>query len=360
MLMKIESHNDVPSAKRLDQSVVAPGTAPATSTPPPAPVKVDELALLFDHEVAAGNRAQRAMPIRVPPVEQLAQLYDQLGHPAQESFAAISRRFRQQLQHNPSVDRLLELAEGDPARAYVVLKHLEVQADSEAHPSQAANARDAIAMLSVGFKGEIQAGLKVATALLEAGGDPQERQALRALYYASVATRQSLAMIMQTLLGVYGGDTFSARLSSMRKALADDIAVLVASMITPRLRTLLLALQSCGQLSSVLAGCQALNQRLGIDHDAVSLLQRLLGYAGSGIDAAEILRLGNDLGSGATTRQVVLLNAIFPLIRQLPLTLWPDSRVRQSALDSFLAVMGELDRIERGPLRFAGDPGAPA
>ncbi len=59
------------------------------------------------------------------------------------------------------------------------------------------------------------------------------------------------------------------------------------------------------------------------------------------------------------TQQVVLLNALFPLIRQLPLALWPDSRVRQSALDSFLAVMGELDRVERGPARFVGGLGAP-
>ncbi|WP_338509795.1 TyeA family type III secretion system gatekeeper subunit [Pseudomonas poae] len=129
-------------------------------------------------------------------------------------------------------------------------------------------------------------------------------------------------------------------------------------MTTPRLRTLLLALQSCGQLGTVLASCHALIERLGIDHDAVSLLQRLLGYAGSGIDAGEILRLGHDLGHNPSLRQVVLLNALYPLMRDLPLALWPDSRVRQNALDCFIAVMGELERSERKPSRFAGDLGA--
>ncbi|MGR3888416.1 TyeA family type III secretion system gatekeeper subunit [Pseudomonas sp. 1152_12] len=350
MLMKVESPKDAPSTLRLDQSAAAPVSTPA-------PEKVNELARLFDQEVVVDNRAQWAKSIHVPPPERLAQLYEQLGHPAQESLAAISRRFRQQLPYHPSVDKLLELAEGDPARAFVVLKHLEAHANSEGRLSEATMAREAVALLTVGFKGEIQAGLTFAMALLEAGGDPQERQALRALYYSSVATRQSLVTMMQALLGVYGVDTFSDRLSSMRKALADDIAVLVSSMTTPRLRTLLLALQSCGQLSTVLAGCQALNERLGIDYDAVSLLQRLLGYAGSGIDASEILRFGHDLGSGLNTRQVVLLNALYPLIRELPLALWPDSRVRQGALDSFLSVMGELDRIERGPQQFAGGLG---
>lgn len=351
MLMKVESLTDLPSAQRLDQSAVAAFSQPA-------PAKVDQLVQRFDQEVVLQNQALRAMPIRVPPTEQLAQIYDQLGHPAQESLPTIARRFAQHLPQNPSVDKWVELAEGDPARAFVVLKHLEVHADSDGRSPLAAKARDAIALLTVGFKGEILAGLKFATKLLEAVGDPQERQALRALYYASVATRQSLATMIQALLGVYGGDTFSARLSSMRKALADDIAVLVSSMTTPRLRTLLLALQSCGQLGAVLAGCQALKERLGLDHDAVSLLQRLLGYAGSGIDAGEILRLGSDLGSAQNIRQVVLLNALYPLIRQLPLPLWPDSRVRQGTQDSFLAVLGELERAERAAFHSAGDPGA--
>ena len=355
MLMKVESPKDAPSAQRLDQSAVAPVSTPA-------PAKVDELASLFDQEVIANNRAQRSVSIRVPPTEQLAQLYEQLGHPAQESLATISRRFRQQLQQHPSVYKLVELAEGDPARAYVVLKHLEAQADNDVRPTEAALARDAIGMLAVGFKGEIQAGLKFATALMEAGGDPQERQALRALYYASVATRQSLATMMQALLGVYGGDTFSVRLISMRKALADDIATLVSSTSTPRLRTLLLALQSCGKLGTVLAAGQALIDRLSLspNHDAVSLLQRLLGYADSGIDAPEILRFGQDLGNGTSTRQVVLLNALYPMTRDLPLDLWPDSRVRDKALDSFLAVLDELGRDERGPVKFPGDLGASA
>lgn len=353
MLMKVESPKDAPSTQRLDQQSTAPVSKPASE-------KVDELAPLFDQDLIANNRNLRLAPIRVPPVEQLAQLYDQLGHPAQESLAAISLRFRQQLQQHSSVDKLLQLAEGDPARAFVVLKHLENQASNDARASDAALARDAIAALTVGFKGEIQAGLKFATALTQAGGDAQERQALRALYYSSVATRQSLATMMQALLGVYGGDTFSARLGSMRKALADDIATLVSKTSTPRLRTLLLALQSCGKLGTVLAAGQALIERLGLNHDAVSLLQRQLGYADSGIDEPEILRFGQDLGNGTSTRQVVLLNALYPMTRDLPLDLWSDSRVRDKALGSFLAVLDELRRGEQGPGKFSGDLGASA
>lgn len=345
--MKVESRNDVQTVQRLDQPVIH-------TTSVPAPAKgVDELAHLFNQEVELNKLSlgQRQMGVRVPPAEQLVQLYDQLGHPAQASMASVSRRIRMQLLQSASVEKLLDIAGGDPARAFVVLKHLVNEADTEIRKSEAALARSAIAKLEARFKGQIQAGLNIAVALQAACADPEERQALRSLYYASVVTRQSLATMMQALLGVYGGDRFQEGLNVMRKALADDIAALVSSMPTPLLRSLLVGLRSCGQLSAVLAGCVTCKQRLHMEDEAVTLLQRLLGYASSGIAASEILRLGDDLGGGPSARQLVALNALYPLIQQLPLALWPDSRIRQETLVSFVAVMDELNRIDGGTKR---------
>ena len=101
-----------------------------------------------------------------------------------------------------------------------------------------------------------------------------------------------------------------------------------------------------------MAGCLALNLRLGIEQDAVPLLQRLLGYAGSGLAAEDILRLGDERGGGAPSRKLPALNALYPLLRQLPLALWPDGRVREEALFSFIVVMDELNRLDGGTQRF--------
>lgn len=349
--MKVESTNDVQTIPRLDQPAVIHAATPLEAR------GVDELAHVFSQEVAFNNLAlsQRTLGVRVPPTEQLAQLYDQLGHPAQATLASISRRIRLQLLQRPSIDKLLELTGGDPARTFVVLKHVAAQADTEVRASEAALARDALARLEVRFKGQIHAGLNIAMALQAASGDPQERQALRALYYASVVTRQSLSTMMQALLGLYGAEQFSVGIRLMRGALADDIAAQVPSVPTALLRTLMLGLQSCGQLSGLLSNCQALIQRLRIEHDAVSLLQRLLGYASTGIAAAEVQLLADDLGRNAPPRHLVSLNAIYPVVQQLPQALWLDGRARQEALNSFLLVMDELARIERGPTRFAGE-----
>lgn len=373
LIMKVESANEMQPIRHLDQ----PGVTSVAKT---EPAKVDELAHLFMQEVSANNRTlnQRSLASPVPPAGQLAQLYDQLGHPAQTSLQAISLRIRTLLLQRPSVDKLLELTGGDPARAFVVLKHVADQADQADLPelpdspdtqvssaktaqanaavraSEAALARDAITKLQARYKGEIQAGLNIAMALQAGGVDPQERQALRTLYYASVVKRQSLAMMMQALLGAYGREKFSAGLKVMRKALADDIAANVSSIPTPQLRTLMLGLQSCGQLNGALANCEALIERLSIEEDAVDLLQRMLGYASSGIAAAEVTRLSEDMGGGTSQRPLVTLNALYPLIQQLPLALWPDARVRQEALHFFLVVMDELARTESGPAGVAG------
>lgn len=346
--MKVESSPDVHILQRLDQPGVGQPTAPS-------PVRAtDELVQLFGQEVALNNRTlqQRALGVRVPATERLAQLYDQLGHPAQASLASMARRVRLQLLQQPSIDTLLDLTGSDPARTFVVLKQVAAQAQAESRKIEAALARDAIAKLELRFKREIQAGLNIAIALQANGADPQERQALRALYYASVVRRQSLATMMQALLGVYGDEGFAAGLQLIRRALADDIAAHVSSIPTAMLRTLLMGLQSCGQLSAVLSGCRELIQRLGIEHDAVVLLQRLLGYASSGIAADEILRLGDDLVSGLSIEVLVCLNACYQMFRQMPANLWPDSRVHREAMICFVAVLDELARIERGPSRF--------
>lgn len=255
--MKVESTPDVQTLQSLDQPVVS-GTTRA-QVPVAAPV-VDDLANLFSQEVAFNSKAlgQRSMGVRITPVEQLSQLYDQLGHPAQASLAAISRRVRLQLLQQPGVDKLLEITGNDPARTYVILRQVTAQAEAEVRKTEAALARDALAKLEVRYRREIQAGLNIAMALQAATDDPQERQAMRALYYASVVVRQSLATMMQALLGVYGGEQFAAGLNVMRRALADDIAAQASSIPGAKLRTLLLGLQSCGHLSGVLSSCESL------------------------------------------------------------------------------------------------------
>lgn len=357
--MKVEFNPDLHRIQRLEPSV-SEKVAPARS--PDAAPALDALAGIFSQEVAAHSTAltRRAISGPVTPVEQLAQLYDRLGHPAQKSLAKMVIVARQYLERQQSLEKLVELTGGDPARTYVVLRQLTAQAEALVRQTQAASTRDAqvkseaalaraaLAKLEIQYKREIQAGLNIALALQSGSDDPAQCQAIRTLYYANVVVRQSLASMMQALLKEYGGEQFEVGLNLMRRALADDIAAYVSSIPTAKLRTLLLGLQSCGQLGGVLSNCQDLVQRLNVEHDAVDLLQRLLGYAGNGIAPSEVQLLADDLAGDAAARQLASLNALYPLIKGLPAALWRDSRGREEALHNFLLVMDEFTRLEKG------------
>lgn len=354
--MKVESNHDLHKVHSLEQPVSEQVSQAKAHVGAPG---IDALAEIFSQEVASSSKAlsQRSIGLRVTPTEQLAQIYDQLGHPAQVSLAAITRQVRQHLLQQPSVEKLVDLTGGDPARTYVVLRQITAQAEAEVRKTEAALARDALAKLELRYKREIQAGLNIALALQASSDDPQERQAVRALYYANVVVRQSLANMMQSLLGMYGGEQFSMGLNIMRRALADDIAAYASSLPTAKLRTLLLGLQSCGQLGGVLSSCHTLIERIKVEHDAVALLQRLLGYAGNGIASSEVQRLADELAGDEMASQLASLNAVYPVLKNLPMALWRDTRGRQEGLHNFLLVMDEFTRLEKGPARFGNEPG---
>ncbi|NVZ19384.1 type III secretion system gatekeeper subunit SctW [Pseudomonas costantinii] len=354
--MKVELYQDV----QVPQSLVPskPSRAPAPETA----AAVGGLADIFIQEMEANNKtlAQRSTSIGLMPTEQCAHLWSQLGHPAQATVESTARRVRTQLLQGASIEKMLDITGSDPARTYVVLQFLSAQAQSEARKIEAGLARDALTKLELRFEGQIQAALNTAMALQAAADDPQERQALRTLYYASVVTQQSLIKMMQALLGVYGGERFAIGLKVMRRALADDIASLVSSVATSKLRTLLLGLQSCGHLGGVLSNCQALIQRLNAGLEAVDLLQRLLGYTSTGIASREVQRLANEMSGGPSSESLISLNALYPVIKDLPMALWRDTQERQQALHNCLLVMDELARLERGQQQLDSKWGAQA
>lgn len=313
----------------------------------------EEVGLLFSQQMERRSKSleQRQLVVagpgqRVQKIEQLAQLYQQLGHPGQESLAHLAQQARVLLLQKTTVDALLTLTGGDPARTYVVLQHLAAQADGESRASEAARARDCLATLTERHQAQIQAALNTAAALHTGSDDPALRQAVRQVYYDSVVLRQSLATMMQALLELFGATQFNCGLQVMRRALADDVGAQVPSVSTVQLRTLLLGLQACAQLNTVLRDCAALASRLtphvaDCEQQAVVLLQRLLGYAGTGIAPGEVQRLGCEFGGETLSHQLVSLNALYPLLQRLPMALWRDSRSRQETLSNFLLCMAQ-------------------
>lgn len=319
----------------------------------------EEVGMLFSQKVESSSKelSQRKLRTldtqvqRIQGIEQLNELYEQLGHPGQLSLGQLARQVRQELLSKPDVEGLLTLTGGDPARTHVVLQHVTDQAQAQGRETEAALARDFQEQVQARYHPQIQAGVNIALALKTADGDAALRQAVRVLYYASVVVKQSLVSITQALLGLFGEEEISVGLSMMRRALADDLAAYRPSVPTIKLRALLLGLQGCSQLGSALGNCRLFLERLPsrerqAELSAVALLQRLLGYASTDIDAEEVRSLSRELGGARLSSQLVSLNQLYPLIQHLPLVLWSDPEKRQTTLQLFLSLMGEHTQAE--------------
>jgi len=349
--MKVESFSDVQQIQPADR------TSANTIEAPGRPLGLDDLAQIFSEEVKlnAQTLGRRSIGAKVSPLAEFAQLYEQLGHPGQATLETIVRRFRFELLRKPTVEKLVSLAGSDPARAFVVLQFIANEAQTNGLKIEEGLARGALKDLRHAFSGPIQAGLNIALALKEASADPQERQDVRALYYASVVVRQSLALMLQTLLKMYGLAEFSRGVDLMTQALNGDIAAHTQSVPTEKLRLLLKGLAQCRELRSVLGNCEALIKRLNVDQDAVNLLQRFLGYASTGIDSAEVQRLASEFGGTLLAARLQSLNELATQIKALPKAWWLDAQAQASAVKTFKDVMVEWAREDRGHLNFPGE-----
>ena len=175
---------------------------------------------------------------RIQGIEQLMALYEQLGHPGQASLSQVARQVRQEMSSRSSLDSLIELTGGDPARTSVVLSYVTAWAQSEGHDADVALSHSYQDQLHTQHAGPVQAGMNIARGLSTISDDASLRQAVRTLYYANVVRRQSPAIIMQALLGMFGDKGFSVGLKMMSRALADDMAAQRPSLPTNKLRKL--------------------------------------------------------------------------------------------------------------------------
>lgn len=355
IFMKVDVRNDVTS---VSIPLVSLREARAQAPQVSQQNAVEEVGMLFSQQVESSSKVQSRRNLRtdtpvlkVQGIQQLNELYEQLGHPGQVSLGQLTRQVRQELMSRPSVESLLALAGDDPARTYVVLQHVTAQAQAQGRVPDAVQAQAFQEQMQVRFLRQIQAGVNIARALKTANGDASLCQAVRTLYYSSVVMKQSLVSITQALLGLLGEEGVDTGLNMMGRALADDIAAYRPSVPTDKLRTLLLGLQACGQLGSILHSCRQFIERSPAREPAgeltgVALLQRLLGYASIGTDPGEIQDLSRELGEEGLSGQLVSLNQVYSLVQQLPPAVWGDPQSRQATLQSLLALMGEHTQAE--------------
>ena len=368
--MKIRNDNDV--MPPLD---IAPrqafGSERATSARNPLVDSMEEVALKFSESVERHSKSldernvsEPSKSQRVERVEKLVEMYRLLERTDQPSLEQQARRMQSLLQQQPSMPDLLQTTGNDPALTDIVLQQTLRLAMAEGRETDADITRTAIDELRQLHGEKIRAGLNTASAIALFSRDPEQRSAMRQVYYKAIGLQQPLAILLEALLERFTEEQFPRGLRTLQRALADDIAALAPSLPTGVLRSMLRGLGASGQLNNLLKTCQALLERLplkkpGDPMTAMTMGKRVLRFCGIGVFARDLTLLAEETIGHAPRLQPLFFNGLYPLLQALPLTLWKDLKSRQNGLRLLQNLMDEHARHER-QIMGVPDTGRPA
>lgn len=325
--------------------------------PPGTGQNMEEIAMVFSQHVERSSKALHQRRIQLPKLEQalpqisapehLRPWCEQLSHLDASTVAQRLLAVQQLAERCTPVDRIVHLADGDPAQAHILLERLTEQAEANARKTEALRLRACLARLHKAHGAEITAGLNIGGALLAGLDDPTLRQSVLRLYYDKIVLKQSLVELLQQLLELFLEEHFETGLKVLRRALADDIASETPSRPSVRLRKLLAGLESAGQLSSLIHACRAVLARCpeSVPYTPVTLSRRVVGLPLSGVNAFEAERLSKELNGGEHANQQQTLSTVYGLMRSLPLSLWSDLNHRQRSLAAIQTLFEDRSRI---------------
>ncbi|MEI7253251.1 type III secretion system gatekeeper subunit SctW, partial [Pectobacterium versatile] len=247
-------------------------------------------------------------------------------------------------------EAVLEAAGNDPARGDILLRHIQQQSPQQ--PELTAAAESALQQLHQEKGPEVRAGLNTATAIALFSTQPEQKQAMRELYYQKIVHQQSASALLDSLLERFDAATFSIGLRTLQRALAADIASLTPSIPKAVLSKMLSNLNDSRHLSHTLSSSQTLLTRLAnkvpaFTLGAVELTRRLIGLSANGAYARDLHNLGREVAGTQVQHQAMFFSALLPLVSDLPHPLWRDSKNRQTAIQLIRGMIGDIAQYEK-------------
>ncbi|GLW37543.1 SepL/TyeA/HrpJ family type III secretion system gatekeeper [Pectobacterium carotovorum subsp. carotovorum] len=331
----------------------APGSPLSTS--------MEEVAMAFGEQAERRSKSLNRRHIAQQPdaraaanverIEKLTELFRMLENPSQSTLDQQLSRLRDLLtrQDSPSLEAVLEAAGNDPARGDILLRHIQQQSQQ---PELTAAAESVLQQLHQEKGPEVRAGLNTATAIALFSTQPEQKQAMRELYYQKIVHQQSASALLDSLLERFDAATFSIGLRTLQRALAADIASLTPSISKAVLSKMLSNLNDSRHLSHTLSSSQTLLTRLAnkvpaFTLGAVELTRRLIGLSANGAYARDLHNLGREVAGTQMQHQAMFFSALLPLVSDLPHPLWRDSKNRQTAIQLIRGMIGDIAQYEK-------------
>ncbi|MEH2921552.1 type III secretion system gatekeeper subunit SctW [Samsonia erythrinae] len=338
--------------------------APSSS---PLSTSMEEVAMAFGEQAERRSKSLNRRQITQQPdaraaanverIEKLTELFRMLENPSQSTLDQQLNRMRALLtrQDSPSLEAVLEAAGNDPARGDILLRHIQQQSRQ---PELTTAAEHALQQLRQEKGPEIRAGLNTAAAIALFSTQPEQKQAMRELYYQKIVHQQSASALLDSLLERFDAATFSVGLRTLQRALAADMASLTPSISKTILNKMLSNLNDARHLTHTLSSSQTLLERMAnkvpaFTLTAVELTRRLIGLSANGAYARDLHNLGRDVAGTQIPHQVIFFSALLPLVSDLPHPLWRDSKNRQTALQLIRGMIGDIAQYEKQQAKTA-------
>ncbi|KOC91364.1 type III secretion system gatekeeper subunit SctW [Winslowiella iniecta] len=367
----------LPAMQHTLKALIKAGESAATKNAARAPDNVatraetlndslEEIGSMFSEKMESKNKALNRRQMQsnlmrnkhqVTKVEHLNQLFQLMESNEEQDLDKLLDRLRQALARTPAPDSeaLLEEMGGDPARCDLLLRMVQQHATEKGEMALADAASQHLNTLQQQHGDTIRAGSNTASAIAEFTNDPQEKQSLRNLYYDSIVHHQSAIAMLDMLLDQVNAQHFVPTLRTLQRALADDIAALAPSISAGALRRIQHGLHEAGQLSHTLAASSTLLKRMHnklpeVALSAVELTRRLLQFSHNGVYNRDFQHLGEEVVGQQSQHLSLFFSCLFPLVHQLPHSLWKESDSRKTALELLRGIITELAKAEQQQL----------
>jgi len=358
--MKIVAPPILPTLPVAPIRVVAPAARPIRAPEPhtkgTSPQQISRFAaalvqhsrVLRQRELIASRNALQSRAVKLAELSQLLMSEEDTG------LDNAARVLRKKLAQDDSseIKQVLDFAEGDAARAYVVLQTARKQAESEGSPQEYEALTNRLKQLRRELGPRAKAGISNAKTFRQYT-DNKRRATLRNLYSVAVSGQPNIIGLIEALISEQEEPgQFALDLRDMRVAIADDLSAISPSASPEHLRTLMHGLNTARHVAALLDGCKQLLKRMGkknpgLTVDPPAFLKHLLTLTASGMNVNQTLQLTQHIGGEQIKQQLVFLNGLRPMLMKLPILLWRDMKSRQTALNNLLVLMSELTQQEQ-------------
>ncbi|MEB0046709.1 MULTISPECIES: type III secretion system gatekeeper subunit SctW [unclassified Pseudomonas] len=345
-------------------SVVAPAAQPLHSptqySAGTSPQQVSRFAaalvqhsrILSQRELVASANALQSRAVKLGELYQLLMGTQDTGL---DTAAALLRK-KLLLQNSTDLSQIMDYADGDAAKAHVVLQAARKQAQADGAMGEHVVLTHQLKLLRRKYGTRARAGINTAKAFARTHIDNKRRAALRNLYNVAVSGQPNITGLIEALLSEQEEPgQFDLNLRDMRSAIADDLSALTPSASHEQLRTLMHGLNTARHVTTLLRGCEHLlgrmrNKNPDLKVDPPAFLKHLLTLTANGMNVNQTLQLTQHIGGKQLKHQLAFLNALRPMLLQLPILLWRDMKSRQNALNNLLILMAELTQQEQKQL----------